>query len=948
MSPIANDTTMFAAAIVLIGIAFLWGLLRGLAKTRLRTILIVVSGVAAVLSTLVAKQFIASEDFVNDVVAPALETFQIAGLDDLLGMSETLNEVLLGCIGAMFAPILCLLFFLVYSIITWVIFAIVSLVMGSSFRRQNERSHLKLVRVLILTVVHALVIVAIYMIPISVYTRIAPIVVDELAAADVFGEAEEDAIQSAVEDYVEPINDSVAVNSYRAMGGDALCNLVTDFEVKGTTTHLEDEVGAVASFGCNIFQLSQTEFQSYSSREAGIILAIADSFDHSELLPTIVGEVIYNASEAWLSGEDFLGVQKPDAGELFDPFFDALLRVLHNDAQNTPALQNDIRTLAQMISTLANHEIFAHLSDIEALMAKLDGAGAVNELITVLGSNDSMKVLIPEITNLGIRAIASTLGIPADATALYDEFMTDVADILNEVKQLEGQARIDRVTEELQSAFETAGIAIEPEMLDCYSASMVNDLVEQAAAADITAEDVQAFFILYAMNALDEEEEKTEEKQDGATDPVGMTGTFPLGEEETNPFAGTIYENMTEEELAKTGAAVLANVMTQLTTLTTTDPAQLSQEVSGIVRDAYSELLDGKQETLDAIANVVLTEALSAERLAAAAGMQSPEALSEVTQRVTMEQLLIDAESAAQGITSETLESETKVVESIFAAATQMLGNLDGSTELDLNSLASSVGQVLDALNGAGTFGDEKTSDLFKAVLQSEQVRNTTNMDMATATELANKATEGDVDYVKTMQTVSGSVSVVTKLGSGETINEEELVELIQTLTPQTAGMIEVYVTPARMVGFGLPEQYAQVSSKMIASVFGYLAEDAATNFDAEAKALNHMLTIAMSAKSNSQSGKPLFGGILPSAEETVSTLMSSNAIGYSLISVLTDGTKVTSNDPFGLASRMVPNSVEEIEFTNAIRAYHQAHPETNVLVLEALAATFGMTMSFH
>ncbi|MBQ8431546.1 MAG: hypothetical protein IJX28_01550 [Clostridia bacterium] len=948
MTSVLDTTTMIAVIVAFVGIAFLWGLFRGLAKTRLRTILILVSAAAAVISTLIAKQFIASEDFVNDFVVPLLEYFQVSGIDDLLGMSATLNEVLLGCIGAMFAPILCLAFFLVYSVITWIVFAIISLVMHSAFRRQNERSHLKLVRVLILTLVHALIVVAIYMIPISVYSEIAPLVVNEIAAADVMDAESEDAVQQIVDDYVEPLNENPIVIAYRSMGGDALCELVTDFEVKGVPTHLEDEVGAVSSFGCNVFRLTQTKFENYSSREAGIILAIADSFDNSELLPTIVGEVIYNASEAWLKGEDFLGVQKPDAGELFDPFFDALLRVLHNDSKNTPALQKDIRTLAEMVSTLAKHEIFAHLSDIEALMAKLDGAGAVNELITVLGSNDSMKVLIPEITNLGIRAIASTLGIPADTTALYDEFMTDVADILNEVKALDEQARVERVTTELQSAFETAGIEIEASMLDCYSVSMVNDLVEQAADADITAEDVQAFFILYAMNALGEEEEEAEETEDGATDPVGMTGTFPLTEEEKNPFAGTIYENMTEEELANTGAAVLANVLTQLTTLTTTDPAQLSQEVSSIVRDAYGALLSDKQETLDAISNVQLTEALSTELLNAATGLQSPDAMAEVTQRVTLEKLLINVEDASQNITSETIESEVKVIDTIFSAATELLGKMENPADLDLTTLASSVGQVLDALNQAGTFGEEKTSDLFKAVLQSEQVRTNTNMDMATATKLADKATEGNVDYVKTMQTVSGSVSVVTKLGNGETIDESELTELIQTLTPQTAGMIEVYVTPSRVMGYGVPEQFATTSSKMIAAIFGYLAEDDVADFDAEAKALNQMLTISMAAKDNAQKQQPLFGGILPSAEETVSTLLGSKAIGYSLTSVLTDGSKVTQNDPFGLAERMPANSVEETQFVNAIRAYHQAHPETNVLVLEALAATFGITMSFN
>lgn len=920
-------------AVVLIT-SFLWGLVRGVAKMRMRVASILLSFVLALVTTGVAKNLISGEWFVTGVIVPLLDQLEVTVVGDLIGMSETLNEVLLGCIGALLAPLLFVVFFLIWSLITWIVFAIVSLFLHGLMKEHNARLHFRALRILAWSALQALIVLLVVLVPVSVYTGIAPIVADDLKDAGII----DGNVNGYVEDYVDPIAESGAVKTFNAMGGKAICTSLTSFDVRGEKTTLENEASAVTSFACSIYRLSQTEFAKYSSKEAAVILAVADSFDRSELLPTIVGEVVYNAAEKWLAGQDFLGIEKPDAGELFNPFLDTLLDVFMQDAKNTDALQKDIRTLAEMVSTLARHEIFAHLSNPDELIAKLDGAGAINDLVTCLGKNESMKVLIPEITNLGIRAIAGTLGIPADEVEIYDTFMGDVAAKLNNLKEMSDEAqRTEALNAELKNAFDKAGLEVEEELIACYSASMMNDLLNNADG-DIAAEDVRAFFILYAMNAEEEKKQQGEVQ----SDPVSATGI------NKELLAGTIYEHMTEEQLAKTGAATLAKVTVSLSVITGANEDEIAAKATEIIVSTYAEILGSDSPEVSILAEIRITEAISDKVIAATSSLQSSEEMGKTTTRVTVSDLVVVSKEVAQNINEGNLQKEVDVIKSVLSAAGNVLDMDAEGDNIDIKAIAGSVGQVMDALNDAGSFGKDQTSALFTAVIQSETVREAADLDMKTATELATKATEGegDVNYTATMNSVSTSITIVTQMGKGEEIKDEDLVDMIRNLTPASAAMIEVYVSADRMIGYGVPEKSAPHSSAMISSVFSYLAHEKIDDFDAEAAALNRILDIAMAAKDNND-GKKLFGDILPSADECVSTLMKSKAIQHSLKVNMTDGEKVTVMDPYDFGPRLEKGEGEKQEFLDALDKYHAEHPETDPLVLEALAANFGIVVEY-
>lgn len=506
-------TLMFLGAILgLFVITFLWGLLRGLAKTRIRSIMLIGCAVAAVISTIALKNYIASESIVNDVILPVASAFNVGGdqlnmISSLLGVSHTMNEVLLGSIGALIAPMLCVAFFLTYSIITWIVFAIVSLFCSASMKRHNARSRFKPVRILIWALAQTLVVVAIYMIPVSVYSEAVTTVLDELTDANMLSDSTDD-VEILVNDVLMPVNEDPVIVTFRVMGGRPLCNLITDFEANGVTTHLNDEVGAVTDFSCNVYRLTRSKLKDMSEKEAEIMKDIADSVEDSALLSTIASEVVYTATNNWKADETFLGVKKPRADDIFTPLLDSTVDVFHQDSKSITALRADFYTLADLVTCLSSYDILSDLSDTDALIEKMNGGNAINEMTAILNANHSMKVLIPEVTNMGVRAIASSLGLSPEETKLHEEFMGNMANSLNDVKGMEREEQKVEINNRLEAEFVKSGITVEREKIEAYSGSMIDNLLDkQEAGEEITEEDMQAFFITYALDEIQKQKE---------------------------------------------------------------------------------------------------------------------------------------------------------------------------------------------------------------------------------------------------------------------------------------------------------------------------------------------------------------------------------------------------------------------------------------------------------
>ena len=228
-----SNALLIVFVLVSILISVLWGFLRGLSKSRIRGISVILCAVGAIVLAIVSRQWIVSDWFISELVLPFVQEMENAGIvKDALGISQTLNEVLLHCITSVITPILCILYFLVLSFLSWFVFLIVSLACGEAMRRHNERCGFSRLRAAAWGLIQGLVIAFIFVLPVAVELEIVPIVADEVLKSDVLKSEEEESVTVFLDEYAKPMNNGY-LKMYRRMGGSALCNLMTDFEIDG-------------------------------------------------------------------------------------------------------------------------------------------------------------------------------------------------------------------------------------------------------------------------------------------------------------------------------------------------------------------------------------------------------------------------------------------------------------------------------------------------------------------------------------------------------------------------------------------------------------------------------------------------------------------------------------------------------------------------------------------
>ena len=921
--------------------------LRGFSKSAIRFLTVLISAVTAVVVCLVLKanlpspeKFFSENDF-SSLGGELGNLFQ--KLVEYGEISPTLLELAVQLVGALTLPVVCLVIFCLVSFLTWVIYLILKAVLKLPLKGLDALIPMSRLVALPLGLLQGLAVIAILFLPLSGYLSIAQPTVDGLVEQEVL-HAEDPTIQK-VQSVIDEMEQAPVLNLYRTLGGQTLSDSMMEMHIAGMDVKLEEELDSVIGVVMQIADLSGTPMANYGNEEAAIIRNIGESFDDSKLLAPIVGDILYAATDAWLNGEEFLGVAKPTMGEateLFGPFADALLEVLHDDAKDAALLQADIKTMAEVIATLSQHGVFANLNNMDSLLTTLGGEGVVKSLINTLGANPSTARLIPEVTNLGVRAIGQALNMPADVDAVYGELMSDVADALNHVSTLPADQQTEALSARLDTAFDEAGVAIDDEVLDFYSTSMLHDLVENNPADEVTSADVQAFFVLYSENVLEDE----------TTASAGFPGFDLLAGEGEDIFAGTVYEGMTSEERSQTATAKLAELCTELSKLNAEDE-NFAEKAKNMVVESFTEILGEDHAALETLKNTQMTKPVSSDSIQNTVNMKSSDAMKDSTTVITMETLMVDGKAAAEKLTGENIELEADAIEAIFGTVNQLLDTLNsGDGEMDMALLAESVGTILDSLNLTDTFGRDKTAELFTAIMQSEKVRESAGMDMKTATEMAAEATRGDGSYTDTMSTVADSVNIVDQLTKDGKVSDDELVKLVQNLTPQTAGMVRVYINEERMMSFGVPANRAGISAELVSSVFTYMSREDLKDYDAEAKGLNQVLQIALSAKTSDS--RKLFStavgaedGKLPTARETVERMLGSESVVFAITDVLTDGTRVTSVDAFGFASKLEKDTQGKTDLQNAIADHRAAHPEISDLTYEALAALFGLEMRF-
>ena len=158
---------LVVAFLVTVGLSVLWAFLRGLAKARIRGISIIACLILSIVITILMRGALLSDGMVDGTIIPILEDNGLSQVVEMLGFSETLNEVILNVIVSLISPIVCVLIFFLLSFLSWAAFLVVTLIMNNTLREHNEKCQHQRVRAMIWGGVQGLVLFTVMLIPIK-------------------------------------------------------------------------------------------------------------------------------------------------------------------------------------------------------------------------------------------------------------------------------------------------------------------------------------------------------------------------------------------------------------------------------------------------------------------------------------------------------------------------------------------------------------------------------------------------------------------------------------------------------------------------------------------------------------------------------------------------------------------------------------------------------------
>lgn len=978
-----------APFILLLLIAFAFSMVRGVTKSRIRLVCVILCAVVAFLITInlsptVETTFEENKEQIAEQIEND-ETMQEAW--GYFSESESLQEVVLQVGMALIAPFLFVGLFNLLRFVTWIIYFIVTLLLRSKIKAKEETRRARVPRSLVYGLVQFIIIAFVLLSPVYVLAQSWEAVENVIVEMDLVDENG----RSILEDYeVGSVKNNFLMNTYGVLGGNAISERLTQITITTTKdeegnptvlkTTLKAELDAIAPIIKDVGVLAKAgDLKNYGDEEAEAIGSLIEHFLDSKILTSVLSEVVHDATESWLAGDTFIGVEVPALGGEesmldFTQFVNTLLQDLYDSSESTEGFGNNLRTVAEILKVLIRDDILANIDNSDQLMEILGNGSTVQDLVRTIGNNSNLNNLIDEFAALSLRAIGAILNLPENSEEVFNKFIDDLTEAINLLRGLDltDEATINQLADAIAEAMEESGVEfdLDPSVIRMYAKSILSDLGRYINEGDgVTREEVIDFFRIYSATIADEADSSSDNA--GATDPVAFY-TYLADEEET--FTSRAYSGKSLKELKSQSAAGVLGAVTS-------DIAKASASSDGD-ETAFSatvqEIVDRRMnEYASATGNNDAAAALRAGLSSDAANLKHDTLTNDMVQGsskiapdsfptviVTMKDL-VGSGSAGSGSSlnsAEAIDNEAKAISQILSGAIKIKDQVsgEGMTMSDLTGITESLGEILDGLNQTSSVGEGKTSKLVTAVFQSKAVTDAMNLDVKTATEIAKQATakdeEGNISYTETMKSIGRGAAIAEKIGqSDEPISEDEIRELLEDMTPQTAGMLEVYMTGSRMTGYGISAAYAEKSALLLKNLFAEMAQKSkyANSYSEQTSAILKIFDIAIAAKS-AGTGKALFNhgeveGLLKmTAQEAVDTVMGAEMVVNAVYKTVTDENgqiKEGFVNPFGLH---IPETSEDyIDCVAALKNYYnnyQGDKTTLALELNAVAAVLGVS----
>ena len=204
-------------------------------------------------------------------------------------------------------------------------------------------------------------------------------------------------------DAIEKYASDVPGNFCYSLGGEMIYSQIAVGEFNGKTVSAVTEIKNLArGIECVlriVGRFSAGEVDLSQKLDAGELYAVMDK---SEIIKSVVAEGISEFSSAWLSGNGFMGIYRPDFNDDIEPLVDGLLAVCVGT--NEYNVKNTVGTLVDIFGVLVECGISA-----DSKSEEIDYYLLVTKLYEVIEKNPDMDPVKDALLKLATNAFADAL-----------------------------------------------------------------------------------------------------------------------------------------------------------------------------------------------------------------------------------------------------------------------------------------------------------------------------------------------------------------------------------------------------------------------------------------------------------------------------------------------------------------------------------------------------------
>lgn len=226
------------------------------------------------------------------------------------------------------------------------------------------------------------------------------------------GEAPAFDAAKAREKYLSPMLHAPVVSGLYEKAGAKLFIRLSGGKIGGEQTDLLREIGALSDVLSDFSVLRNKQMTAYGETEAAAVSATVTHLSASPMLKTTLAGFLSGAAKNWQAGEAFLGMQKPSMGANGDIVLSGFLTVF--ETTDSEKLPGDLTSFSNIFNLMVEYRVFERLGEDSGegnFLLELEASGFLSELEKELDANPRMQPVKDAIYKAATRALIEQLGV---------------------------------------------------------------------------------------------------------------------------------------------------------------------------------------------------------------------------------------------------------------------------------------------------------------------------------------------------------------------------------------------------------------------------------------------------------------------------------------------------------------------------------------------------------